>query len=154
MDVEFTDRYSATGTPTPNRWTICGGHCEGVGLYPIPMEEWERMPSRERPHICPQRNERNEWDFPPEDGYLFVWCEECGGCGRRVGGRIGFTLDYLHTYYYSIYWPLWASFGHGGRDFYGSGRLGALKQLPQNIRWMWRDQKTQRSVLKSWRASA
>lgn len=152
-EIEFVDRYSATGTPTPNKWTVCRGHCEGMGLYPMPMQEWERTPSRERPHICPQRDENDAWDFPPADGYLFVWCEKCNGSGRRIVGLPGYVLDVLHTYYYAIYWPLWASVGRGGRGFYG-GRLGALRQLPCNFRWMWSEQKAQRSVLRSWKRRA
>ncbi len=147
MTVEFVDRYSATGTPTPNMWTVCRHHCEGMGVYPLHMAEWEQMASRERPHICPQRNERDEWDFPPEDGYLFVWCEVCGGTGRRVSGRIGHALDVLHTYYYALYWPLWAAASRAGRGFYG-GWTGALKELPHNLRWMWREQKAQRVLLR------
>jgi hypothetical protein len=147
MTVEVVDRYSATGTPTPNGWTICKHQCEGMGVYPLPMEEWKAMPSRERPHICPQKNEHDEWDFPPEDGYLFVWCEECGGTGRRVSGRLGHALDVVHTYYYAVYWPLWAAFGKGGRSFHG-GLASSFRTLPHKLRRMWREQKARRVLLR------
>ena len=35
-------------------------------------------------------------------------CPECEGTGRRVEGRFGYYLDVLHTYYYQLWWPLWA----------------------------------------------
>ncbi len=122
MTVEFVDRYSATGTPTPNGWTVCRGDCEGLGVYPMHISEWEQMaPGPERPRICPQKNERDEWDFPPEDGLLIAWCEICHGTGRRsfASGRVGRVLDVLYTYYYALYWPLWAATSRAGRGFYG-----------------------------------
>ncbi len=151
MQAEFTDRYSATGTPTPNGWTVCKGHCEGMGVYPMPMDEWERMPSRERPHICPQRDENDEWDFPPADGYLFVWCEDCGGTGRRVSGRLGHALDVLHTFYFP---PRMFVFAFQQRAFFAEAGYPQGKWshvIPRAFalfRSMRREQKVQRQLLR------
>jgi len=35
VEVEFSDRYSATGIPYPDPETMCHGQCEGMGVVPV-----------------------------------------------------------------------------------------------------------------------
>lgn len=56
--IEFSDRYSATGTPRPKMLTCCH-NCEGMGIYPREVEH-------------PKSD-----DF--DDRCEFVKCEECNG---------------------------------------------------------------------------
>lgn len=68
------DRYSALGIKRPDPKTVCKGHCEGVGFYPIPCAELARCPK-------PDAHKAPDWD-----GWHFVKCEKCNGTGLR-GGR-------------------------------------------------------------------
>jgi hypothetical protein len=36
--MEFTDRYQALGIPYPDINTMCKGHCEGTGIYPLELK--------------------------------------------------------------------------------------------------------------------
>lgn len=139
MEVEFVDRYSATGTLPPNPWTGCRGSCEGMGVYPLPFSEWEAIEGG-RPKLCPQKDENDEWElFPPGDRYehIFVYCEGCGGTGRRWNGRIADMLDLIHTYYLPFSMAL---FARRSRDFYGASRLGVIPHALRMFRMIWREQ--------------
>lgn len=151
--IEFVDRYGAMGIPSPNAWTGCKGGCEGVGIHPQRFEQWEGTPEAKRPRLCPQRDENGAWSpFPPEDGWAWVYCAGCGGTGRKIGGGLGRVLDYVHTYYYALWWPLWAARNELETGFAttgnGSRLRTALADLPHNVRFIWREQKAQRSLLK------
>ena len=158
MSVGFVDRYS--GTAAPNSWTGCRDRCEGLGVYPMPFEEWEAAPSRERPRLCPQRDENDRWEpFPPPHGeYVFVFCPACGGTGRTKNGRLGDALDVAHTFWYSLWWPLWAFRHELKHGFAASNRESRLRvaarQMPRNLGFSWRDQATQRRMLRAKRRTA
>lgn len=144
MSIQFTDRYTATGTPYPNPWTTCKGHCEGMGLYPEQFEAWERSGPRP-PGLIPQKDESGRWEpFPPSDGFVWVRCPECGGTGGRYSGRVGELLDVLHTYYYPFHMAV----------FYIRGRFedgtfwGSVRAAPSFFLAMWRDQRVQRFLLR------
>lgn len=98
-EMVFEDRYTATGRPHPNPWTICKGDCEGMGFYPSnDPSEW---PEGTRPLGTP------EPDGSPDDGWRFIKCPDCRGTGRRVNGRLGYWLDILHTYYAPFSFAFW-----------------------------------------------
>ena len=84
MEIEFTDRYKATGKPYPDPKTMCGGKCEGMGIYPQKVSELNRA-------CCEAKNGRltiigqKEKDGTPckEDDYVFVQCPDCFGTGIK-----------------------------------------------------------------------
>ena len=41
MTFQFSDRYSATGTPYPDPETVCRGQCEGMGVVPVHVDEFD-----------------------------------------------------------------------------------------------------------------
>lgn len=75
--MTFTDRYQALGIPYPNPTTMCKGDCEGIGVYPLSLDD---------PDITPE--ERAAWDLKHEacgadcDGWHFIKCLSCGGTGK------------------------------------------------------------------------
>lgn len=75
MKLEFTDRYDALGIKRPNHLTMCRGDCEGVGVYPIRVDEL-RARGRDIPDLAPGED---------EDGWRFVTCEVCQGTGKQTG---------------------------------------------------------------------
>lgn len=81
--IEFTDRYSATGTPPPDK-SSCGW-CEGMGVSPLQKAVANATAVQEgangRLIIIGQR----EKDGTPgeEDSYLFVRCPECFGTRKK-----------------------------------------------------------------------
>lgn len=143
-EIEYTDRYTATGRPYPCPWTMCKGDCDGMGLYPMRFEEWAEMDTA--PPIIPQLEEdRDRYEeFPPPDGYLFVYCEDCNGTGKRIRGRIGYYLAMLYTYYEQLWWPIWAV----KTGFLGRGYLGEIMEMPRRFLFMHRAQKQQRMLLR------
>ncbi len=79
MEIEFTDRYKATGTPYPDPEKMCLGQCDGMGYYPqyIPgpddtNEEHKRWNAL---HAKPHKEEC--------DGYHFIVCPDCEGTRIR-----------------------------------------------------------------------
>ena len=73
-DIEFTDRYKATGTPYPDPDTMCEGQCEGMGRVPV--------------HKDDENDEEGNWHDlwveaeakkSSEDGCHFVICPTCNG---------------------------------------------------------------------------
>lgn len=67
--IEFSDRYSATGTPRPQPETVCKGRCEGMGCYPT--KDRSRWPKKAK----------------SKSGWFFVTCEVCGGTGVRTNSH-------------------------------------------------------------------
>lgn len=82
-NIEFTDRYSATGTPYPDD-TSCDW-CEGMGVSPLSKDRANDCAVKEGANhkliICGQM----ESDGTPceEDSYLFVLCPECFGTRKK-----------------------------------------------------------------------
>jgi hypothetical protein len=77
--VEYTDRYDEQGKPCPTPWTVCKGPCQGIGLFPIHIDEWLERGQRtgEVLAVIPQVAEDAEppltgiedfEPFPPPDG--------------------------------------------------------------------------------------
>ncbi len=137
---EVSDRYTATGRPHPNRWTICKGDCEGMGFYPTDdPTEW---PPGTRPAGTP------EPDGTPDDGWRFIKCPKCNGTGRRVSGLLGYVLDILHTFYYPFHFALWMP-----RHRFNDWTLWyAIRQVPRMFRNVWRDQARERVLIRRMRA--
>ena len=98
MSIEFTDRYSATGTPYPNPETMCEGHCEGMGC--VPVYDLRGDPKAEQPTqiMAIDYNERDpelvaRWEAaeaknPTDDGWHFVVCPDCNGTRLRPGAPV------------------------------------------------------------------
>jgi hypothetical protein len=107
--IKFTDRYQALGIPYPDPKTVCKGHCEGTGMYPLfilistPKIEQvsvrrDYLPSeleawRECHKECNflrrliSRMRHMEWWywkslFEPCDGWHFIKCSDCNGTGK------------------------------------------------------------------------
>jgi hypothetical protein len=92
-EIEFTDRYKATGTPYPDTETMCEGQCEGMGRYP----QWMPPPGMEPKSVRPTddcteeektawllAHKDSEWDKEHGcDGYHFILCPDCKGTGKR-----------------------------------------------------------------------
>lgn len=89
------DRY--TGGPSPCRWTMCRGQCEGTGIVP---------------------NERGPDDWTHDR------CADCGGTGRCVHGLKGRAMDFVFGVYeplnFAVFW--WREYG----PFEGAGVVGAF----------------------------
>lgn len=136
MKIEFVDRYSATGTPYPNPWTICSGPCEGMGVFPSDNPgEW---PAGTRPPGEPEE------DGTPDDGYRFISCERCNGTGRRRHGYVSDILDVLHSYYY----PFSLAVFRVLRRFEDESWWEACQSVPRLFMLIWREQEHQRVLLK------
>jgi hypothetical protein len=75
--IEFSDRYSATGTPYPDLDTVCTGHCEGMGCVPV-----ERNDGDPRFRALWEEAEKRS---PTDDGWHFVVCPDCNGTRLRPG---------------------------------------------------------------------
>jgi hypothetical protein len=78
--TEFSDRYSATGTPYPNPETMCQGRCEGMGCVPVLSNEMEE-PWRT---LWREAEERK----PTDDGWHFVICPDCSGTRLKPGAPV------------------------------------------------------------------
>ncbi len=90
-DIEFTDRYKAMGIPYPDPKTMCKGHCEGTGVYPMfilvqhPKSDLVNLPSREY-----AEEEKQFWIEEHQrckgtnncDGWHFIKCSDCNGTGH------------------------------------------------------------------------
>lgn len=140
IQVEVSDRYSATGTPYPNRWTVCKGHCEGMGFYPEnDQSEW---PTGTRPY---------DPTDPEDDGWRFIKCPTCKGTGRRVNGLFGRALDFLHTWVYPFTFALWTV----RHRFEDQTMWDAVREVPRMFRSSWRQQRVQRVLLRrKWKREA
>lgn len=105
--MEIVDRYSATGTPYPHPLTVCGGYCEGMGIYPqhdgitregdvVPREK----PTPEEQAVVARYIDENGEE---DDGWYFIPCPKCnrtGRCGRwetlrRIPGWIAKGIRFL-----------------------------------------------------------
>jgi hypothetical protein len=84
-DIEFVDRYSATGTPYPHLLTACF-ECEGMGCYPVKDPRIEYGPGE----LIPVEGKYTRWELhqidlqiaengPEEDGWYFIKCPVCLG---------------------------------------------------------------------------
>lgn len=131
VQVEYVDRYSATGRPYPKKLTVCGGQCEGMGCYPVwgheplpsyyekyphmvtfvrPMDEMSEYESSEVERIRAEEGDE-------EDGTYFVKCPDCKGTGkiplwrglRRIPREIGRSLSFIRNTIFEVQpgWTLW-----------------------------------------------
>lgn len=133
-EIQFTDRYEGMGR-RPSPLTSCKDACEGLGVYPMPFDEWEErhLVEGNAPHICPQVDESGHLEpFPPTEkgAWIFVYCATCDGSGRRVGGPLAWVLDRLYRLYYAAWFPFWAirqTEGHG------------IRELPWWLRFIWHE---------------
>jgi len=86
--MEITDRYKALGIPYPDPKTMCPGQCEGVGRFPVYMNEGDHLKYGVRPEAEKDPELIVLWrdaerDSPCDDGWHFVKCPTCGGTGKR-----------------------------------------------------------------------
>jgi hypothetical protein len=109
-EYEFTDRYEALGIPYPNPETMCKGHCDGVGFYPVIHHL--KQPTGNNLTISDEHNtdyENAEWlkehnktcrsirwrlkrlftrywksAFEKCDGWHFIKCPDCNGTGKET----------------------------------------------------------------------
>ena len=84
MEIEFTDRYKATGKPYPDPDTMCEGQCEGMGLYPQRISELNRAACEAKSGRLTIIGQKEKDGLPcKEDEYVFVECPDCKGTGRK-----------------------------------------------------------------------
>ena len=104
-EFEYTDRYEAIGCGYPDVNTMCKGHCDGTGVFPLHRDDpdlelaglWEEAHEKAHTwkaiigvtwHFIKARHWRIVWDCitTPEfkcDGWHFVRCPDCKGTGVR-----------------------------------------------------------------------
>lgn len=75
--MEFTDRYEALGMPYPNPKTMCGGQCEGIGRYPVFLDD-DTLTDYEK-----EQWHKMEKENPTDDGAHFIICPDCNGTGKE-----------------------------------------------------------------------
>lgn len=81
-NIEFVDRYSATGTPRPDE-NSCGW-CEGMGVSPTQTATLNAEAVGARNGRLIIIGQKNDDDTPcEEDGYVFVRCPECFGTRKK-----------------------------------------------------------------------
>ena len=73
--IKFTDRYQVASIPYPNSETMCQGHCEGMGVFPVHSGEQDKK--------LLALWKTAELKSPANDGWHFVKCFECNGTGRK-----------------------------------------------------------------------
>lgn len=103
--IEITDRYDALGIPHPDPETICHGQCEGIGLVPIYLEEFDPNPictpiEKEADPVFIALFMEEEDKNPTDDGWHFVKCPECGGTGKRSKKAYNINKEDLKTLWY------------------------------------------------------
>lgn len=113
LGMYFTDRYQALGIgypdPDPDPKTMCKGHCEGIGMYPLFLPLRPPRPNQAQvrqdylPHDIENWYKAHKrctffwrlvsrfkhlelwyWKslFEPCDGWHFIECHDCGGTGK------------------------------------------------------------------------
>ena len=83
-EIEFHDRYSATGTPRPDPKTVCRGPCEGMGCVPVTLEREKRPGDPWHDKLVEAfRQAERDGQEPDDIGYIFVQCPACEGTGKR-----------------------------------------------------------------------
>lgn len=109
--MEFTDRYQALGIPYPDINTMCKGHCEGIGFYPLsnPLYKSSVVSTQELTNLEIELWNKAHMEvhsligrvkclykafihfdkiwfktaFEKCDGWHFVKCPDCNGTGKR-----------------------------------------------------------------------
>lgn len=83
MDIEFSDRYSATGTPYPDE-NSCD-ECDGMGLYPCKYENLNEEACKTADGTIKIIGQKAEDGTPLEnDGWLIVRCPVCNGTRKKL----------------------------------------------------------------------
>lgn len=121
MEIEFTDRYRATGRSYPRQLMVCHGQCEGMGCYPVRGHDPAPSYYDQYPHMAGmlvagndlteaearevERIRRTEGEA--EDGWYFIPCGDCGGKGRIPAWRgipriPGIIRRALHFWWFAI----------------------------------------------------
>jgi len=82
-NIEFTDRYQATGKPYPDVKTMCKGYCEGMGLYPTEKANLNKEACEAKGGRLTIVGQVNEDGKPNEENdSVFVECPDCKGTGK------------------------------------------------------------------------
>ena len=90
-EPQFTSRYEALGIPLPDPATICQGHCEGTGVFPVYMSKGDTRPKTPTSTLGEDETDPDlialwedaEEREPQSDGWHFVQCPDCNGTGKR-----------------------------------------------------------------------
>ena len=85
--IEFSDRYSATGTPYPDE-NSCD-ECDGMGLLPCEAKELNKYAceSLEGRVVVIGQRERDHGAPLPDDGWLFLECPVCKGTRKKLSNH-------------------------------------------------------------------
>ena len=78
--IQFSDRYSATGTPYPDKDSC--DICDGMGLYPEQKEKLNKEAVKAKGGRLLIIGQKEKGEKPTkEDSFVFVKCPNC--CGSR-----------------------------------------------------------------------
>lgn len=83
-EIEYADRYS--GGKSPHPLTVCGGHCEGTGEYPVRVPRaWAHTADFNDDYTSHELREIlriQQTEGVPADHWYFIPCDACDGTGR------------------------------------------------------------------------
>lgn len=77
MEIEFTDRYKATGTPYPTK-DSCDER-DGMGVYPQRVSSLNEEACKYPSGLLVIGQKEKDGTPCEEDGYVFVRCPVCDG---------------------------------------------------------------------------
>jgi hypothetical protein len=80
-EYEAQDRYDALNMPRPDPETMCEGECEGTGVYPHKLDDYQT--EHERVEWIKAHYAQDAHKDGPCDGWHFISCEDCNGTGKR-----------------------------------------------------------------------
>lgn len=78
--IEYSDRYSATGTPYPDE-NSCD-ECDGMGLFPCKAEMLNELACKTKTITIIGQIEKDGSPMP-DDGWLIVRCPTCNGTRKK-----------------------------------------------------------------------
>jgi len=80
--IEISDRYSATGTPYPDKNTC--DECEGMGVTPCQATELNTYACEQVDGKVTVIGQKEKDGTPmPDDGWLFLQCPVCKGTRKE-----------------------------------------------------------------------
>ncbi len=86
MDMQFTNRYKATGTPYPDKDSC--NECEGMGVYPLHKDKLNRDACNSPNGKLMIIGQKEENGKPLEDdNYVFVICPYCEGKRKKANDK-------------------------------------------------------------------
>lgn len=76
----FTCRYGDNINDLPDKYTMCRGPCEGMGVFPLKSDD-QGEPGLRALWLEADAKE------PSDNGWHFVKCPDCSGTGLRPDGN-------------------------------------------------------------------